>query len=95
MKVRGSFVRNFTQQKMADDAVKNFSPPPKKARYGDDAGQPDVISGVDKSEDTDVHRGLQSEKAGADSERNGHDLNNDEEEEERQIMNGEDVSTIN
>ena len=77
---------------MADDAVKNSSPPPKKARYGDDADHLDVKSCAINSEETANQFRAQSEEAGVASLNNGLVQRNDEEDEERQITNG-DVST--
>merc|ERR1712142_881091 len=74
---------------MADDAVKNSSPPPKKARYGDDADHLDVKSCAINSEETANQFRAQSEEAGVPSLNNGLVQRNDEEDEERQITNGD------
>ena len=79
---------------MADDATNNFSPPLKKARYGDEA---DDLSHQPTGENTLTDEGQNNDKPELrqiSCERNEIVGIHKEEEGERQITNGEEVGTI-
>ena len=76
--------------KMADDAVKNFCPPSKKAKYSDDAASPGSSDVPEESTGGAAFNGVPHEPVESKPGSNGISSNVDEEEGERQIMNGGD-----
>ena len=75
---------------MADDAVQNFCPPVKKAKYDNGAARrADPAQAYDgKNEDGDNDTLESAQVNGERSEKNGNLQTPHEEEDERQIMNG-------
>ena len=87
--VKFSLLLVFITTKMADDAARNFCPPSKKAKYNDDAANAVDLPGAQEAVSVADDVGIRSTPSEPTPESNGILSIADDEEGERQIMNGE------